>query len=56
MISGCVKQESNVNIRINAHFADIHGFMNVTFVGAILSMNRCGSWNCADKSNVHKTQ
>ena len=39
----------NVNIRIDTHFADIHGLMNVALVGAICS------WNCADESDVHKT-
>ena len=49
IVSGSVSQEINVNIRIDTPFSDIHGFMNVTLVGAILSMNRV----CVDESDVH---
>ena len=31
---GFVQQEINVNIRIDTHFDDIYGFMNVALVGA----------------------
>ena len=36
-------------LRIDTHLADIHGFMNVALVGAIVKKN------CADESYVHKT-